>query len=111
MGVGKWESCRVPIPVLKAVELRESVEAVKGIAPPVSNCESLPRYGEGPEEDGKEKAVQPVGSFSGKSCEVRVPVKAAEEESGNEVVSETMLPASVSENNEKSQLIDWLPLP
>lgn len=106
MGVEKWASCRVPIPVLIVVVLREAVEVVKGMAPPVSNCESLPRYGEGSEEDGKEKAFQSVGSFSEKLCEVRVPVKAAEEESGNEVVSETMLPVSVLENNAKSQLID-----
>lgn len=105
MGVEKWALCRVSMPVVIAVVLRESVEVVKGMAPPVSNCESLPRYGEGPEEDGKGKTFQSVELSSEKSCEVRVPVKAAEEESGNEVVSGTRLPVSVLENNAKSQLI------
>jgi hypothetical protein len=65
----------------------------------------LPRYGKGA-EGGKEKAFQSVEWFKEKSCEVIVPVKAAEEESGNEVESETILPASVVENSAKSQLID-----
>jgi hypothetical protein len=108
MGVDKWESCRLPImgPALIATVLSGSSEVVKGTTPPVSNCESLPRYGESPEEGGKEKEFQSVESFKEKSWDARVPVKAAEEESENKVGSVTAVLASVVENNAKSQLID-----
>jgi hypothetical protein len=105
MGVEKWASCRFARPLLIAMLSKVSPAVVKGIVPPVSNCESLLRYGKGA-EGGKEKAFQSVEWFKEKSCEVRVSVKAAEEESGNEVESETGLTASVVENRAKSQLID-----
>jgi hypothetical protein len=106
MGVEKWASCRLPTPVLISIVLSESPDVVKGIAPPESNCDSLPRYDEGSKARGKEKVFQSVESFKEKSCEIRVPVKAVEEESGNVDVSDTRLSASVLENKAKSQLID-----
>jgi hypothetical protein len=58
MGVekGTCPPCRIAVPIVIATALIGSAELVKGIVPPESNCESLPRYCSCPE--GKEKVFQ-----------------------------------------------------
>jgi hypothetical protein len=53
---GTCPLCRFPVPIVIAIALSESSEVVKGIVPPESNCESLPRYWSCPED--KEKVFQ-----------------------------------------------------
>jgi hypothetical protein len=58
MGVekGTCPPCRIAVPIVIATASTESSEVVKGIVPPESNSESLPRYWSCPE--GKEKVFQ-----------------------------------------------------
>jgi hypothetical protein len=56
MGVEKCLLCKFSVPVVIAIALSASLEVGKGIGPPESNCESLPRYWSCPE--GKEKVFQ-----------------------------------------------------
>lgn len=103
MGVEKLASCKLPMLVDKAITFSDCSEFVNRSGPPERSRESLPRYSSGPEV-GKEKAFQFVVLFKERSGEVRLPVKAAEEEDGGREVG-----VSVEGNSAKSQLIDWLP--
>jgi hypothetical protein len=110
MGVEKLASCKFPKPLDMAMILSDCSAVVNGVEPPISNCESSPRYWSGP-EDVKAKAFHSEVSFKESSGDVRLLVKAAEEdaERGRAVGSERSPLVSEVGYSVKSQLIDRLP--